>query len=196
MLSEIVTRRSIRRYLSRPVPKEALEQILQAGALAPSSKNRQPWRFQAALGDGKAEALNAMRRGLAEEARRPLLPESAEYLPGALRTLSIMEQAPAIVFVTNPFGKDPRAALTVDERVSELCSAQSLGACMENMTLQSESMGLGSLWICDIYFAYDALMEWLGEPGSLMAAAAFGYAAEQPPPRPRRTLAELVKWRE
>lgn len=195
MLNEIVNRRSIRAYLPEPVSRAEIEAVLRAGALAPSSKNRQPWRFTVALGAAKAEALAAMARGLEEEERRPLLPESAQYLRGAAQTLAVMEQAPAVIFVTNPLGRDPREALNTDQRVSELCNAQSLGACLENMSLQATALGLGSLWICDIYFAYDALRAWLGGQGALAAALALGHAAESPPPRPRKPLEELAEWR-
>lgn len=195
MLSEIINRRSIRAYLPRPISRADIETMLRAGALAPSSKNRQPWRFTVALGAAKAEALAAMSRGLGEEARHPLLPQSAQYLSGAKQTLAVMEQAPAIVFVTNPLGRDPRDSLNTDERVFELCNAQSLGACLENMSLQATALGLGSLWICDTFFACDALSQWLGGPGTLAAAMALGYAAEDPPPRPRKPLAELAEWR-
>jgi len=39
-------RKSVRSYdPSRPVPREILEKIVDAGRLAPSAANRQPWRF-------------------------------------------------------------------------------------------------------------------------------------------------------
>ena len=196
MLSEIVNRRSIRAYLPTPVSRADIETVLRAGALAPSSKNRQPWRFTVALGGKKAEALAAMARGLDAEKPRPLLPESARHLGGAVQTLAIMKQAPVVIFVTNPLGQDPRQTLNTDERVAELCNAQSLGACLENMALQATALGLGSLWICDTYFAYDALTAWLGGQGALAAAMALGYAAENPPSRPRKPLEESVEWRE
>ena len=42
----IKTRESIRNYdQTRPVEKEKLERILEAGRLAPSAANRQPWHF-------------------------------------------------------------------------------------------------------------------------------------------------------
>jgi nitroreductase len=41
----ITQRESIRSYDSRPVEKEKLIRILDAGRLAPSAANRQPWRF-------------------------------------------------------------------------------------------------------------------------------------------------------
>ena len=45
MIKEIESRRSIRRYKDIPVKEELIEEILKAGMLAPSSKNRQPWHF-------------------------------------------------------------------------------------------------------------------------------------------------------
>jgi nitroreductase len=41
----IRTRREIREYLDKPIPDEDLLRILEAGRLAPSSKNSQPWHF-------------------------------------------------------------------------------------------------------------------------------------------------------
>jgi len=38
-------RRSIRKYTNDPVPREALDRILEAGRWAPSGANRQPWLF-------------------------------------------------------------------------------------------------------------------------------------------------------
>jgi nitroreductase len=41
----IRTRRELRDYLDKPIPEECVQQILEAGRLAPSSKNSQPWHF-------------------------------------------------------------------------------------------------------------------------------------------------------
>src|SRR5438270_12412526 len=38
-------RRSVRKFLDRPVPRELIEQILEAARWAPSPHGRQPWRF-------------------------------------------------------------------------------------------------------------------------------------------------------
>ena len=46
--SELVrTRRSIRRYQEKPVPKELLQELLETACWAPSGDNRQPWYFLA-----------------------------------------------------------------------------------------------------------------------------------------------------
>jgi nitroreductase len=41
----IRTRREVREYLDEPISEESLLRILEAGRLAPSSKNSQPWHF-------------------------------------------------------------------------------------------------------------------------------------------------------
>lgn len=41
----IKERRSVRSYLEKPVPKEVIERIVEAGTYAPSGANLQPWRF-------------------------------------------------------------------------------------------------------------------------------------------------------
>jgi len=45
LLDAIFKRRSIRRYKSEPVREEVMRNILEAGRLAPSANNAQPWHF-------------------------------------------------------------------------------------------------------------------------------------------------------
>ena len=44
-LEAIRRRRSVRRYTGDPIPREDLEKIVDAGRLAASGNNRQPWDF-------------------------------------------------------------------------------------------------------------------------------------------------------
>lgn len=45
LLDEIYTRRSVRQYTDRPVKRDLLVEIINAGTWAPSGLNNQPWRF-------------------------------------------------------------------------------------------------------------------------------------------------------
>jgi len=45
LVDVILGRRSIRRYEQKEIPKDVLNQILEAGRQAPSAANRQPWHF-------------------------------------------------------------------------------------------------------------------------------------------------------
>ena len=44
-LEAIGSRRSVRQFESRPVPRELLEKLVDAGRLAPTAINIQPWEF-------------------------------------------------------------------------------------------------------------------------------------------------------
>lgn len=178
MLKAISERRSIRKYKDIPVPQNLIEEILQAGMLAPSSKNRQPWRFVVVSGDGKTEMLSAMEQGLIREAKNPMLPDSSQHLSAARHTLDIMRQAPVTIFVVNALGIDLSCTIGTEKRIYEICNAQSIGAAIQNMTISATESGLGSLWICDTFFAHQELMDWLNTEGELFAAFTLGYADE------------------
>lgn len=194
-MKAIKNRRSIRRYKNQDVPRQMIEEVIEAGMLAPSSKNRQPWKFVVTSGKAKCEALAAMEKGLHREKKAPLLPGCTQYIGGAEHTLRIMEQAPVVIFIVNTLGIDIHSVLTPEDRIYEMCNAQSIGAAIENMSLEAEELGLGSLWICDTCFAYEELNRWLGADGELIAALALGYADEQPAARPRKGLEEVTEWR-
>jgi nitroreductase len=51
----IASRREVRDYASRALPPQVEERILDAGRLAGSAKNRQPWRFDVVRGELLAE---------------------------------------------------------------------------------------------------------------------------------------------
>ena len=45
MLELIISRQSDRKYSDKPVEKEKLDRIIEAGRMAPSASNAQPWKF-------------------------------------------------------------------------------------------------------------------------------------------------------
>lgn len=196
VLHEIEARRSIRSYQSRSLPRPVLEEILEAARLAPSSQNRQPWKFVVFGGEQKARFLDAMAVGLERESRGDSLrPLSAGRIAGAQRTLEIMRQASVVVAVVNPEGGEPFDAVGGEAHVAELLDTVSVGAAVENMLLQAQALGVGSLWIGFTFFAYPELTAALGWPGQLLSAVALGYADEAPAPRPRKALEEIVEYR-
>ena len=196
MIPAIFDRRSIRKFISTPLAEEDIRDILQSGICEKKKKNRQPWKFVVVQGKAKEEMIRVFRQGICrEENGEALLPQSRAYLSSAKYTVDVMEQAPVILFILNPLGKELFAPLTPEERIYEVCNIQSLSAAIENMLLAAQEKGIGSLWICDIFFAYPELCQWLGQKGELLAAVAFGYAAESPGARPRKSLEEVVEWR-
>ena len=196
MISAIYDRRSTRKFLDTPISKKDMTDIIPCGIKAPSSKNRQPWKYIVVQGNAKEEMLKIFGQGIArEENVSALLPQSKQHIAAAKHTVDIMSEAPSIVFVVNSLGKDIMEELTPEEHIYEICNIQSISASIQNMLLAAEEKGIGSLWICDIYFAYSELCEWLGGGGQLLAAVAFGYPNEFPKERPRKNLEDVVEWR-
>lgn len=192
----IEERRSIRRYKSKSVSRKEIEQLVEAAALAPSAKNRQPWKYIVYTGREKDRLLEAMEEGLNEEQRdNRLLPKSAFGLPDAFNTLRIMKEAPVVIIVMNTNGQSPYEDIDADGRVTEICDSLSIGASIQNMLLKATEIGLGTLWIANTCFAYEKMNGVINAPGQLIGAVAVGYADEAPQKRPRKTLEEILEYR-
>ncbi|MCI9978394.1 nitroreductase family protein [Clostridioides difficile] len=197
MISDSISkRRSIRKYKNQSISHETIEKIIEAGINAPSSKNRQPWHFVVVTENEKESMLKAMSKGIQNEIDdNGLLPESRQHIAGANYTVEIMEQAPVTIFILNKLGKSPLESLSAEERFYEMANIQSIGAAIQNMSLMAVELGLGSLWICDVYFAYCELCEWLDTDNQLVAAISLGYPDEEPSMRPRLPLSNVTEWR-
>lgn len=197
MMRSIENRRSIRKFKEDGIPMELLEQVLFAGIKAPSSKNKQPWRFVVLGGKAKKEMLHSFEAGLVreQEGNAALLEKNRNALPDAWNTLNILNQAPIVILVLNAESGNPFVPISKEERVAEIANTQSIGAAIENMLLAAQELGLGSLWVCNTFFAYTELSQWIGSSVQLAAALALGYADEEPMPRPRKKLADVVTYR-
>lgn len=188
-------RRSIRRFTGEPVSRMAVESIVRAGIDAPSAKNRQPWRF-VVVQDERDGMIAAMRAGL--DAREATAQTEMErgFLAGARHSMTIMQMAPVNILVLNTESKPPEEALCpYGERFLEMANVQSIGAAIQNMCLAATALGLGSLWIADVYDAYPCINAWLGTDEVLVAVLSIGHADEQPAARPRKALTECAAWR-
>ncbi len=187
-LDAIAQRRSIRRFQDAPISNEQIRAILQAGIQAPSGKNGQPWRFIVVKEDKRAEMVRLMREGITKMKAQGEDTGSAEW------TAKIMEHAPITVFIFNPYGQAPWLPHSIEQTFGNLVNVQSTGAAIQNMLLAAQDMGIGSLWICDVFFAYEELCQWLGEQTQMVAAVSFGVPAEAPAARPRMTIDEVTRW--
>ncbi len=56
-LEALKTRRSVRKYEHRPVPRELLEEIVACGRMAATARNVQPWAFVVATEPARLKAL-------------------------------------------------------------------------------------------------------------------------------------------
>lgn len=188
----IMARRSIRRFKAETLSREQMERIITAGIAAPSGKNKQPWRFVVVESEGeKARMCQAFKNGI--DAWADDDPEGARW---TRHTLSIVEQAPVtIAVIATDSAHPPVDDHRFDYRVGDIVDIQSIGAAIQNMLLAAWEMGIGSLWICDSFGAYQDLVEYFEADGLLVALVSFGIADQSPAARPRNALEEVTTWR-
>ena len=132
-LETIYSRRSIRKYTDEQVSRYNIEQIIDAGRVAPSAKNRQPWKYLVYSGKEKDKLLAVMENGIEMEEINPRLPLSTSGISDAKNTLRIMETAPIVIVVLNTNGKSPFIQLDADDRFTEMNDLLSIGASIENI---------------------------------------------------------------
>lgn len=186
-LEAIRQRRSIRRFRDTPVPRDLVERVLDAAVLAPSAKNRQPWRFVVLEGDARLKLARLMEEGVA------WLRAHGENIGSAENSAGIVRRAPVTIVVFN--ADYEHDGLIFDHVTYNAPDIQSIGGMVQTMLLAATSLGLGSLWICDVLCAYPTIREWLGRREELVTAVSLGYADESPSARPRRPAKDLTVWR-
>ena len=195
-MKAITDRRSIRKYKDIPLEEEKINDILRAALLAPSAKNRQPWKFIVYQGEAKKRLVAAMETGIKrEQSGITDLPGFAYGLPDAAHTLEIMKAAPVRVVVLNTNGGTFYEEIGAEQRIVESCDSLSIGATVENMLLRATELGVGSLWIANTCFAYNELVQEIGTKDQLTGVVALGYGDEAPAPRPRKAWNDVVEYR-
>lgn len=166
-------RHSVRNFSNKPVDAAMLRKILDAGRLAPSAKNRQPWRFTVAT-DAQREAAADLLAAQAGKER------AADSTVGA--TAAIVRAAPVLV-----------AVFLCGESRAPASDWISLGACLENMCLKAADLGLGSLIVCDSQSCERELGELFGRTGGPSALFLVGYEGEARPRAPKLPLEAVAE---
>jgi len=175
-------RRSVRKYLNEPVSPQAVREVLEAATWAPSAKNGQQWRFTVLSGSAKKEFTTVFRRELNRLSEKL----GMNQMGSSFNSCRIMEEAPVLIVVWN----------SNDVKELEESSLQSVAAAIQNMLLKAQSLELGSLWICDVFYATKALTNHVNKPWKLVAAVTLGWPAETPQPRTRKTVDEIAEFLE
>ncbi len=154
-------RRSIRKYKPDPIAAESWRRITEAGRLAPSASNRQPCRFLTVRD-----------------------PEKRRQLAEAARGQSFIAEAP-IVVVACASEKRTMSNGQYEAWVVDLTIA------LDHMTLTAAEEGVGTCWIGAFEPAAVRKVLNLDKDAPILALMPFGYPAESPAARPRKSREEV-----
>jgi len=163
--AELIQKRySVRAYKPDPVEDGKLQQVLEAARLAPTAANRQPFKF---IVIHTAERKAELKRIYHRE----------WFLQAPLIICACAMPSAAWV------RRDNKNYADVDVTIA-----------MDHLILAAANLGLGSCWIAA--FDPQAARQLLRLPNDveLVALTPLGYPADQPGPKERKPLSELVRY--
>jgi nitroreductase len=203
------SRRSIRAFQPRSIGRDVLTRVIEAATTAPSSTNRQPWRFSvvtaASLRLRLVEAVKgrtgAMQAIISRSHHAADFGSYGDFFFEPLATAAaivIPQYRPypdLIAQLIKSGGGDPASMPTAGAMQAELCSTS---AAIMALLLQARAEGLGSCWMAGPMVARDDIHALLGiaAPWQMVGAVALGFPQESPEARPRKQLDQVVRWHE
>lgn len=187
VLETIYTRRAVRKFSEQAVADDVLGQLLDAGRMAPSAFNSQPWIFRIVRNPVLIQQLSS---AIGHYALKEVWKKGPRAVISAIRSMfhfvrtlrhhhphdHVFYGAPVVIFIAGP-------------RNSEWAPLD-IGMCAQNIMLAATALGLAS---CPIgfgkYITHTAYYEQLklGPDEIVYLSIAIGYAADTPPVTSRIT---------
>ena len=162
VMEAIRSRRSIRSWQKKPIEAEKLQRVLEAGRLAPSANNRQPWRFVVVTDEGL---------------RKQLIKAASDQ--------TFVGQAP-VVLVGCAVETD--RVMTCGQH----CYPIDLAIAMTSMTLAAVAEGLGTCWIGAFHEDQVKSVLGIPEEVRVVQLMPLGYPESGSiPARPRKSMKEF-----
>ncbi|OGG40406.1 hypothetical protein A3A21_03255 [Candidatus Jorgensenbacteria bacterium RIFCSPLOWO2_01_FULL_45_25b] len=202
----ILERRSVRGgFTKQEVTREIIEQILECGNNAPSSKNSQPWKYYVVTDVKMLEKIaTTMTQADGVVDFRPLDPRTGKrrtgYVSTVIESAGILRSVPLAIFLENRgtfmssradvwrAEESIRAGAVVGLSLDYL----GLGMCVCNMWLAGQAHGLCGVFMADVLIAEDFIKDMLGIKGDLVGVLCLGYSDMTP--RPKRTNRNNAVW--
>lgn len=196
-MDAIYKRKSIRKFKQVKIDLQELKQIIQAGTLAPSAKNRQPWHFYVIQDNELDKLLNYISDGIESLSRKYAYKGiTRPDIDGARNTLNSMQQASVIIFIAckKKYQKSFEDGVNWYLHALDIETADilSIGAAIEHMLLKATEMGYGTLWVCDIFYAYSQITRFLQTDDAIVSAICIGIPDECPSNRPRLSVDDVT----
>jgi nitroreductase len=168
LIRAIRERRSIRAYRDEPVEREKLLRVLEAGRLAPSSRNEQEWKFVVVQ---KKETI--------------------EKLYHACREEGFVKEAPVVIAACGT-----KADYVM--RCGQPAHSIDVSIAVTHMILRAADLGLGTCWLGSFYEDKVKEALGIPPEVRVVAVVTLGYSRFQPQPTSRKRLEDIVcfdRWR-
>jgi len=194
LMEAIRTRRSCKKFTDQPVPREFIEQVLEAGLWAPSGQNLQPVRFWVVAGSDLLRELeeDVLALGMKLKKLRPLLKLFVAEFRGEKGVRVFRSLRPEL------FNSCPLLIFTGAERGSSTTRAKDCTLAAMNLMLAAHDLGLATC-----YFGWTTLVnrlprwkERLGIPPEveIIDGIGLGYPTAEREAPPRKAVEEVTTW--
>jgi len=167
-------RRSIRRYLPKPVEREKIVACLEAARLAPSAENAQSWRFLV-IDDPELKTRFAQ-----------------EAFTGIYSMTKFAAEAPTLVLI---LAKLDFVAHRLAKQIQDISFYMiDVGIAGEHFVLQAEELGLGTCWIG--WFSVRKARKFFKIPRKykIVSLLTLGYYEKKPSRELKRKPLEEIAW--
>lgn len=174
MIKEIEMRRSIRKYIDKPVEDAKITQILESARLAPSGNNTQPWHYIIV----KSEK---MRQKVMEASHNQKWMMTAPVFIVCVADVRCRIKDDREVYINDMSPEDEVKRIIRDTSIS-----------VGYMLLEANNAGLGVCWVAE--FTQEEIRPVLNIPSDkyVVGVITVGYPDENPKPRPRKNIAGMV----
>ena len=175
----INNRRSARLFTNEDVSRELINKILQSASIAPSARNRQPWKFYILNNEQKNHIMDMLFEwDKINPKERTSVKGTAEQIKTANKMI--------MIYSDNYKSKSKNKNYKKPDYLS-------LGCAIENMSLQAINLGLGSCILCDTLYIENEINEYLGINnfeqicGFIIGSPIYNY-----PPKIKKDLNDLL----
>jgi nitroreductase len=207
MLEWLRSRRSVRTFSTEPVARDVVVRILEAAITAPSSTNRQPWRFavvrapamRQAVVDAVARRTAEMKAIIARSHHAEDFGNYGDFFHEPLAAAQVIvipqyrEYPDLIANLIESGGGDPARFSTASAMQAELVSTSTA---IMTLLLQAHAESLGACMMAGPMVARTEIQALLGieEPWRMVGAIAIGHPTGDAPARGRKPLDRVVQW--
>ena len=134
VLEAIRSRRSLAQLRDEPVPREIIEQLLEAATWAPNHKHTEPWRFAVFSGAARERLAAAFRENYRLD--HPQATPAELSGPGEKSARRVLA-APVTIVVSSEAGRS---------EVETLENYAATAVAVEHILLAAHALGLGAYW--------------------------------------------------
>ena len=196
LFEAIYSQRQFTRFKPDPVPREAIDKIIDAATKAPSGGNKQPWHFIAITDRDLIEKIGGHYRDLWLGSQgAPAPPDEPPAYRAARYLANHMPEVPAMILVCadHTMGSQP---YTKGEPIERGRYASSLWLAIQNLFLAARALGLGTRITTTHLREEGKVKGWLGIPDHVetLCLTPLGYPRGRFGPTDRIPTAEVMSY--